>query len=365
MSSPNTSIPSAATPHRFGGLQADRAEYLALQPDEAVLEPGLPIVDAHHHLWDIKGAFDARFGGANQRYLVDEYAADSASGHRIEATVFVECRSMYRTHGPDRFKSVGEVEFAAGMGAMADSGAYGPTRTAAAIMGHVDLTQGTLAGHVIEACADAGAGRFRGVRHSAGWSIRPGVRNNASSTGPELYRSPEFKAGAQCLTQMGYVLDVFLFHHQLEDVAVLARAVPDGRLALCHCGGPIGFDTSASHQQEVFAEWRRKIQAVAVCENVSVKLGGMMNRLGAFDFRTAERPPTSEELAVLWRPYIETCIELFGPDRCMFESNFPVEKMGISFRVLWNAFKRITSSYSKMEKTRLFNGTAREFYKLC
>jgi predicted TIM-barrel fold metal-dependent hydrolase len=349
---------------RFGGIQADRPAYLARQPDEPVLEPDLPIIDAHHHLWDIKGSFDVRLGGASQRYLVDEYAADAASGHTIEATVFVECRSMYRAHGPARFRSVGEVEFAAGMGAMADNGAYGPTRIAAVVMGQVDLAQGAAAREGLEACAAAGAGRFRGVRHSAGWANRPGVRNNASSTGPELYRSAEFQAGARCLSAMGFVLDVFLFHHQLEDVAALARAVPEGQIALCHCGGPLGFDTSPEHQQAVFEEWRRNIRAVAACGNVSVKLGGMLNRLGAFDFRSAERPPTSGELAALWRPYIETCIELFGVDRCMFESNFPVEKMGVSFKVLWNAFKRIAAAFSDAEKARLFSGTARDFYSI-
>ncbi|NML42261.1 amidohydrolase family protein [Ramlibacter sp. G-1-2-2] len=355
---------AAAAPHRFGGIQADRPDYLARQPEEPVLEPGLPIVDAHHHLWDIKGAADPRLGGISHRYLVDEYAADAASGHNIEATVFVECRAMYRSQGPVQLRPVGEVEFAAGMGAMADSGSYGPTRIASVVMGQANLSLGADVREVLEACVLAGAGRFRGVRHSAGWANVPGVRNNATSTGPELYRSAAFQAGARCLTEMGLALDLFLFHHQLEDVAILARAIPDARLALCHCGGPLGFDASREHQQAVFDAWLRNIRAVAACDNVRIKLGGIMNRLGAFDFRTAPRPPSSEELAALWRPYIETCIELFGARRCMFESNFPVEKMGISFKALWNAFKRITAGCSDAEKALLYSGTARSFYRI-
>ncbi|WP_083745353.1 amidohydrolase [Variovorax sp. KK3] len=350
--------------YRFGGIEADRPDYLARQPHEVAMLPALPIVDAHHHLWDVRGAADPRLGGKSHRYLVDDYMADASSGHHVTASVFVECRTMYRASGPAQLRPVGEVEFAAGMGAMADSGSYGSTRVCAVVVGQADLTLGAGVYEVLEACTIAGSGRFRGVRHSAGWSDRPGVRNNATSTGPGIYTSSPFQAGARCLGAMGLSLDAFLFHHQLGDLVALARAVPELPIALCHCGGPLGFDTAEVHQREVFQAWRSNMRDVAACDNVHVKLGGIMNRLGAFDFRTAQRPPTSAELARLWRPYVETCIELFGPRRCMFESNFPVEKMGISFHALWNAFKRMAAGCSDDEQAELFSRTATRFYRI-
>jgi predicted TIM-barrel fold metal-dependent hydrolase len=360
----NASSDHGGAKFSFGGLEPDRPEYLARQLAEDVLEPGIEIVDAHHHLWDVKGGSASKLGGSAHRYLMDEFAADISSGHNVKATVFVECRSMYRATGPLHMRPVGEVEFAAGMGAMSDSGTYGAARVAAAVVGQADLTRGAAVREVLQACAAVGSGRFRGVRHSAGWAGVPGVRNNATATAPELYRSAAFQEGARCLSALGFTLDAFVFHHQLYDVVALARAEPQLRIALCHCGGPLGFGSSRSHQEEVFGQWRARIGTVAACENVTVKLGGMLNRLGAFDFRHAARPPTSLELAPLWEPYIATCVELFGAERSMFESNFPVEKMGVTYRVLWNSFKRIVAGCSVDEKRHLFSETARGFYRV-
>jgi predicted TIM-barrel fold metal-dependent hydrolase len=348
-----------------GALLPARPEYLALQSPEEVLEPKLEIIDSHHHLWDVKGHHSDMLRGESDRYLVEEYARDVGTGHNVVASVFLECHAMYRAEGDPRYKSVGEVEFAAGMAAMAESGAYGKTHTAAAIVGQADMNLGAEVTPVLEAHVRAGGGRFRGIRHSAGWTDDPSVRLSKTARGPGQYLKPEFHEGVRALSRVGLTLDAFLFHHQLIDVVKLARAVPEAKIALCHCGGPLGFSTDRAHQKQIYQLWKANMTEVARCENVSVKLGGMLIRLNAFDYVSeAAKPPTSQELARLWGPFIETTIELFGADRCMFESNFPVEKMGVSFPVLWNAFKRITSSASEAEKVDLYAGTARRFYQM-
>ena len=202
------------------------------------------------------------------------------------------------------------------------------------------------------------------MRHSAGWSPDPSIRRNATSTGPGVYLGAGFREGLKCLTALGLSLDALLFYSQLDDLVDLARAQPDAAIALCHCGTPLGIDPSEAGRQQVYATWKAGMTRLAQCENVNVKLGGMTVRLAAYDYRTMERPPTSSELAALWGPYIETCIELFGAQRCMFESNFPVEKMGVPYKVLWNAFKRITANASASEKQALYSGTARRFYQI-
>lgn len=349
---------------KHGAIEAERPEYLARQLPEEVLEPKLRIIDAHHHLWDIKGDKDPLLGGRSYRYLLDEFVADAQTGHNVVASVFVECHAMYRSRGELKFRPVGEVEFAAGMAAMSESGNYGTTRVAAAIVGQADLTLGNAVAAVLEAQIAVGGGRFRGVRHSAGWSPDPTIRRNATSTGPGVYLGAGFKDGLRCLTKLGLSLDALLFYSQLDDLVELARAVPDSKIILCHCGTPLGYGGSEQTRAEVFLQWKAAMNRVASCPNVNVKLGGMTVRLAAYDYRTLQRPPTSQELATLWKPYIETCIELFGAKRCMFESNFPVEKMGVPYKVLWNAFKRITAQMSADEKEHLFSATAARSYRI-
>jgi predicted TIM-barrel fold metal-dependent hydrolase len=174
----------------------------------------------------------------------------------------------------------------------------------------------------------------------------------------------DFRAGLGRLTALGLSFDAWVYHPQLDDVIDLARAFPTTSIILCHVGGPLGYGPYAGKRDEVFASWHAKITALATCPNVVVKLGGLINRLAAYDYRALPAPVSSAELAAFWRPYMETCIERFGPDRCMFESNFPVEKMGISWAVLWNAFKRTAADASASEKLALFSGTARRVYRL-
>lgn len=332
-------------PTAFGRSRRPDEAWLAILPSEPVLEPDIPIVDPHHHLWERPG----------HRYLLDEYLADVNSGHNVIASVFEECHSMYRASGPEEMRSVGETEFVAGIAAMSESGIYGSTRVAAGIVGSADLMLGDRVEPVLEAHLQVGGGRFRGVRHSAGWDADDMIGNSTSVTGPHLYMSADFRAGLSRLTALGLAFDAWLYHPQLADIIDLAKSAPDANIVMCHVGGPLGYGPHAGKGEEVFATWKARMIDLATCPNVSVKLGGMTMRLAAFDYGTLPAPLPSVEIAAYWRPYMETCIELFGAERCMFESNYPVEKMGISWVTLWNAFKHIAAGASEAEKLALFS----------
>lgn len=336
------------------GLYADPREDWLAQREEEVLDPSRPIVDPHHHLWDRGG----------QRYLIEEIAADIASGHNITATVYVEARSMYRTNGPEAFRPVGEVQFANGAAAMSASGGYGPAAICAGIVGHVNLLLGNGARPVLEAEITAGNGRFRGIRHSSAWDSDAEVAGMYATRPKGLLLDPTFRKGFACLAPLGLSFDAWLFHPQISELTDLARAFPETRIVLDHCGGPLGIGGYANRREEIFAGWKASIQEIAKRPNVVVKLGGLAMRLLGFDFHERPKPPSSEEAAAAWRPYIETCIEAFGPERCMFESNFPPDKGQCSYQVIFNAFKRIAAQYSEAEQTALFSKTATDFYRL-
>jgi predicted TIM-barrel fold metal-dependent hydrolase len=336
------------------GLYADpREHWLALHKEE-VIDPARPIVDPHHHLWDRGG----------QRYLIEEMAADIGSGHNIIATVYVEARSMYRAGGPEALRPVGEVEFANGAAAMSASGGYGPAAICAGIVGHANLLLGDGARAVLEAEIAAGQGRFRGIRHSSAFDADPDIAHMYTTRPKGLLLDPTFRKGFACLAPLGLSFDAWLFHPQIGELTDLARAFPDTKIVLDHCGGPVGLGRFANRREKTFPIWKASIQEVAKCPNVVVKLGGLAMRLLGYDFHERPKPPSSEEAAAAWRPYMETCIEAFGPDRCMFESNFPPDKGQCSYQVIFNAFKRIAAQYNEAEKTALFSRTATDFYRL-
>lgn len=351
----------------FGRIFPPRDAWLAKAPPEPILDPALPIIDTHHHLWHRRAATGS--GGESWevpsfRYLLGEYLADCASGHNVIGSVFLQCHSMYRASGPAPMRPVGETEFVAGTAAMSDSGGHGRTKVAAGIVGYADLTAGDWVAPVLEAHIRAGGGRFRGVRHSAGHDPDPVIGNSAPDMRPGLYRRPDLRRGLARLSALGLSLDAWAFHPQLPDVTDLARAFPGTTIVVGHCGGPLGYGRHAGRRDEVFADWRRSAAELAKCQNVTMKLGGMMMRLAACDYMALDAPPSSEQLAAHWRTYVETSIELFGAGRCMAESNFPVEKMGIGFAALFNALKRLASGASADEKAAMFAGTARRVYRL-
>jgi predicted TIM-barrel fold metal-dependent hydrolase len=336
------------------GLYADPREDWLAQYSEEIIDPKRPIVDPHHHLWDRGGL----------RYMIEEMSDDIASGHNIVATVYVDCRSMYRASGPEAFRPVGEVEFANGVAAMAASGGYGPALICAGIVSHVNLLLGDGAKQVLEAEIAAGQGRFRGIRHSSAYDAEPDIAHMYATRPQGLLLDSTFRKGFACLAPLDLSFDAWLFHPQLSEFVDLARAFPNTRIVLDHCGGPVGLGRFAGRREETFAVWKASILEAAKCPNVVVKLGGLAMRLLGFDFHERAMPPSSDAAAAAWRPYIESCIEAFGPARCMFESNFPPDKGQCSYQVIFNAFKRIAAQYSEAEKTALFSKTATDFYRL-
>jgi predicted TIM-barrel fold metal-dependent hydrolase len=334
----------------FGGQ-----DWLALTP-EPTLEPELPICDPHHHFWDFRLERIPY-----QRYLLHELAADIHSGHHVRSTVFIEARAMYRAHGPEEMRPVGEVEFVQGLAAASASGLYGPGRAAAAIIGHANLTLGERVAPVLEALQAASPNRFRGIRHSVSWDPHPEVENRGVKG---QLASDHFRAGARLLARLGLCLENTLYFPQLPELAAFARAIPDLTIISNHIGGLMRVGPYANRDTEVLETWRRGIAAVAECPNVVMKLGGIgMPRTG-FDWHTRQKPIGSEELAKAMAPFITYCIEQFGPERCMFESNFPVDKVSYSYNVLYNAFKRVSKDYSAPERAAMFHDTAARVYRI-
>ncbi len=329
-----------------------RKEWLRLTA-EAALEPELPICDAHHHLWDRPG----------DRYLLDELFEDFGSGHNIVSTVFVDCKSNYRTGGPEAMKPVGETECVHRLTAEKRRGKFGPVAVAAGIVGHVNLTLGKEVEPVLKAHM-AASDRFRGIRHIVTWDPSPEATNFAPIQRPGLMQEPGFREGVRCLAALKLSYDVMLFFPQLPELASLARALPGAAIILNHVGGVMGVGPYAGKRDEVFQAWKRGITEVAACPNVVVKLGGLGMPRAGFGWINRPAPPGSEELAKTLEPYYLTCIEKFGPARCMFESNFPPDADSYSYGVIWNAFKRMTKNFSATERAALFHDTAARVYRL-
>jgi len=261
-------------------------------------------------------------------------------------------------------RPVGETEFINGVAAMSASGIYGKTRVCAGIVGHADLALGDRVEPILQAHIRAGGDRLRGIRHITAWDADASVRNPAYNPPPGLLADDSFREGFAVLARLGLSFDAWLFHPQIDELANLARAFPDVMIVLNHVGGPIGIGAYSGKHKEVFPHWAKSITELAACPNVFVKLGGLGMRLGGFGFHEQAEPPSSETLAATWRPYMETCIEEFGPSRAMFESNFPVDKGSYSYPIFWNACKLLAKGACSSEKADLFAQTAMRFYRL-
>ena len=319
---------------------------------EDIVEPDLPIVDPHHHLWDHPG----------DKYYLNELLGDLTSGHNIVATVFLQCLSAYRSSGPEEMRPVGETEFVASVAVEAER-RKAPARVCAGIVGHVDLRHGEKVDSVLEAHIEASGGRFRGIRQ-----ISARHRNFMANIGTpppfELMADPAFRNGFASLAKYGLSFDAWLYHTQIGDLTDLARAFPDTPMVLNHVGGPLGVGQYRGKRDEVFAAWHAALKTLATCPNVYVKLGGLGMAVNGFDFHENILPPSSGALAHAWRPYLETSIEAFGVSRCMFESNFPVDKGAYTYAAYWNACKILTRGASSSKKANLFADTAARFYRI-
>jgi predicted TIM-barrel fold metal-dependent hydrolase len=341
----------------FVSAPSKNADWLA-QVEEEALEPELPICDPHHHLWD--GRRDA----VQERYLLDEMLADLTGGHNVVATVFIECGAMFRAEGEEAYRVIGETEFVNGIAAMSASGKFGKTRIAKGIVATADLRLGDAVAGVLDAQIAAGNGRLRGIRRGAFWHASPSIPNHRTDPPEGLLLRPEFRAGFRHLAPRKLSFEVWCAHTQIPEATSLARAFPETTLVLDHFGGPIGTGPYAGREQEVFAAWKTAIDELARCPNVFAKLGGLNMHVNGFGWERRKLPPTSSELAQATRHYFQHTIERFGPDRCMFESNFPVDKLSCSYTVLWNSFKRLTQGFSAQERAKLFYGTAARVYRL-
>jgi predicted TIM-barrel fold metal-dependent hydrolase len=344
---------------------------------EPILEPDLPIVDAHHHLWfrsptaavpkqDMPPADRALVSifKRHSRYLFDELLGDLQSGHNIRKTVYAEARAMFRTTGPKELRSVGEIEFANGIAAMAASGVFGDILACAGIIGGgVDLTMGNAVAEVLEAHLRAGGSRYRGLRCMGVYDEDPVVMRNAPGV-PHILLDPRFRQGFRHLHRYGLSCDIWVFEPQLPDVTDLAHAFPETAIILNHTCGPLGIGRYAGRREERLPIWRHNMRMLAECPNVTIKLGGLGTPAFGFPSTFSEEPASSIQLAEEWRPYIGTCIETFGADRCMFETNYPVDSTASTYPIVWNAFKRIASGASPAEKEALFSGTATRVYRL-
>lgn len=325
---------------------------------EETLEPELPICDPHHHLWEFRTVRVAH------KYLLDEILADTNAGHNVVSTVFIECGAMYKTSGPEAYRAVGETEFVNGVAAMSASGLYGDCRVAAGIIGAVNLDIGAEAGDVLDAHVQAGGGRFRGIRCQGTWDATDASKAGRDVTGPNRFGSASFRAGFAELAPRKLSFEAWCYHPQISEVTALARAFPDTTIILNHFGGPLGLGAYSGHADEIFEAWQKDITELARCQNVVAKLGGINMELNGFDWHERELPPTSEDLMQATRRYYEFAIKVFGVERCMFESNFPVDMVTCSYNVLWNSFKRLTADYSDAEKQQLYHDTAARVYRL-
>jgi predicted TIM-barrel fold metal-dependent hydrolase len=345
---------------------------------ETILEPDLPIVDPHHHVWHLPDALldgldqlqgkdgtdIARMYRLHRRYLIDELTADLNSGHNIRATVFADAHTMYRASGPAELKSLGEIEFVTGFSAMAESGIFGDTRFCAGIIGSVDLTLGDRVADILPLHIQMAGGRYRGIRPPALLANDRLASIKGVLGQPHVLMDPRFLEGARHLAPLGLSLDLLVFVNQLPEVMHVARALPDTRIVLNHTGGPIGIGPYAENREEHFADWRAKMKEMAACENVVVKVGGLGMPLCGFPTSALVERAGSEALARDWAPHIETAIELFGAERCMFESNFPIDGVTARYPSIWNAFKRVVRAYSADEKSALFARTAARTYRI-
>ncbi len=321
------------------------------QVREEVIDPGREIVDPHHHLWPKPPL----------TYDLTELWADTQDGHNVVQTVFMECGSTYRTDGPDHMKPVGETEYVV---SVAERAAADPKKAQiAGIVGHADLRLAEL-DSVLDAHVAAAKGRFRGIRH-AGSRDDSGAELRIPGHAPKgLFEDEAFRRGVARLGERGLTFDTWIYHHQIPNYAALARAVPGTTMILDHFGTPLGVGPYAGRREEIFAKWKDDIAAVAACPNVYMKLGGMAMPDNGYGWDKREKPPTSDEFVSAQMAWYDHAINVFGPERCMFESNFPVDRLSISYRTLWNGLKKIAKDYPEAAQTALFSGTARKVYKL-
>ncbi len=322
------------------------------QVKEDVLDPGRRIIDPHHHLW-IR---------PKHQYVLSDFWADTQTGHEIEKTVFIECGACYRVEGPEHLRCLGETEFVADQ---AEQSTAEPSKAEiAGIVGYADLRAGNEVREVLEAHIKLGKGRFRGIRHPLAFAHHPEILLSPGRRIEGIYKHEGFREGVRLLGRMGLTYDSWHYHYQNPEFAELARATPDTQMILDHFGTPLGVGPYVSQKKEIFQQWKQDIAEIARCDNVVAKLGGLAMPDNGFGWSERDTPASSDELVEAQRDFYLHTIDCFGPDRCMLESNFPVDRRSISYAVLYNALKKIVAGFSEDEKDAMFRGTAERVYQL-
>ena len=322
-----------------------------MQVKEDIIDPEREIVDAHHHLWP----------QTSMHYDLENLLADTKSGHNVVQTVFAECGAAYRVGGPEHLKCVGETEFVADRATKASN--MGESTMISGIVAHANLMDKRL-DEILDAHESAGKGLFKGIRHSGAYEPRAedlSIRGNAL---PNQFERDDFRNGVARLGELGLSYDTWIFHHQIADFRNLAEAVPNTTMVLDHFGTPLGVGPYAEKKEEIFEAWKDDMEAVSKCRNVFVKLGGMAMPDNGYGWDANKLPPTSEEFVKSQGKYYDYTINRFGPDRCIFESNFPVDRLSISYRTLWNGLKKIAAKYAEEDQNLMFSGVARKVYRL-
>ena len=322
------------------------------QVQEETIDPGREIVDPHHHMWRTSGL---------PTYLLEDLWADTESGHNIVKTVFMECGAEYRRGGPEHLRPIGETEF---VDAAASASRGQNKAVISGIVGHTDLTQSPeIIREVCKAHATASS-LFRGIRHGGAHDPTTSLRWGDATPYPDLFERPDFRRGVAELGTLGYTYDSWHYHFQNDAFTDLAQAAPETTIVLDHFGTPVAIGAYEGKMADVLIEWKASISRMAQSPNVVVKIGGLAMPPNGFGWHRQDVPPDSDQVASAHREYYLHTIDAFGPSRCMFESNFPVDKLSLSYHTYWNAMKKIASEYSASEQDALFCDTATRVYKL-
>ena len=336
-------------------MVTNNIDWLATNQEPA-FDPDQKIIDPHHHLWD------GREDGRLLRYFLDQLLEDTADLN-VRQTVFIECGAMYNADTTEAMAPVGETEYVAGVSAQSASGIYGEMRACAGIVGHADLLLGSAVGDVLDAHMEMST-RFRGIRHHASWDPSPDVPNSRIVHEGHLYLNETYRAGFAELGKRNLSFEAWLYHPQIPELTDLARAFPETTIILNHLGGPLGVGPYAGRHDEIFPGWRDTITELATCDNVVAKVGGIQMVINGFGWHEQERAPSSDEMLEVNRRWYEHTIQSFGPDRCMFESNFPVDKASCSYTNMYNQFFKLVADYPQDEKDQMFHDTALRVYRL-
>jgi L-fuconolactonase len=321
------------------------------QVKEEIVDPDLPIIDPHHHLWSY----------SDIDYLAEQFFEDTNSGHLIEKTVYMECGSEYWQHGPEHLRPLGEIEFVVGQAKKFEDQGH---TVIAGIVGYADLQLSEDLDDVLDQHMEVGGGRFKGIRHCAASAEHPDALHIPGDAPKGLYQNPDFRSGLKLLGHKGLTFDAWHYYYQNQDFISLAHSVPDTILILDHFGTPLGVGPYAARRKEILTQMKKDLNILSKCENVVLKLGGLAMPDNGFGWESNPMPPTSDEFVKVQKEYYLHAIECFGPNRCMMESNFPVDRNSISYAVLFNGLKKIVADFSDAEKRQLFYETAVRIYRL-